>query len=340
MNKIKFRGDNMTLITRKGESNRSLTHINDKCVGCGICASLCPTESIKNGPVLPIARGLVEMDYININKNNCCLCGLCSSACPFDALEFKINGKDIKEMEEYPNWVKDAKIDTDMCIYCKSCETACPQDAIKVARTLPKRENLVIGEIDIDQETCINCKICEELCPGHAIKVIQTGRETFETVVDEKKCVYCLVCKRACPTDAIKAVCSSCAYQDYKLDPDLFKTHGTIILNNDSCINCGWCQEICPVEASVVKKPFEGDISYKEDMICKGNSCHACKDVCPCNAVSIIEDHSFIDPRFCILCGACSNVCPQKGITINRTKMNLENIQSKSWARILSSLVK
>lgn len=96
----------MTSIRRDEEETRCLTHINDKCVGCGICTSICPTESIKNRPVLPIARGIVDMDYININKNSCCLCGLCASACPFDALEFEINDKNIKEIEEYPKWAK------------------------------------------------------------------------------------------------------------------------------------------------------------------------------------------------------------------------------------------
>ncbi len=67
-------------------------------------------------------------------------CGLCACACPVDAIEFKINDKNIKEMDTYPKWNKDAEIDEDTCVYCKSCETACPQDAIKVARTLPKRE--------------------------------------------------------------------------------------------------------------------------------------------------------------------------------------------------------
>jgi 4Fe-4S ferredoxin len=87
----------MASITRDGEQNRSLTHINDKCVGCGICTSICPTESIKNGPVLPIARGLVDMDYININNDNCCLCGLCAVVCPFNALNFEVNGKNIND---------------------------------------------------------------------------------------------------------------------------------------------------------------------------------------------------------------------------------------------------
>lgn len=332
------RGDNMSSLERNGDETRSLKHSNEKCVGCGICSSICPTKSINNGPVLPIARGLVDMDYININKNSCCLCGLCAAACPFDALEFKIDGEDIKKMDEYPKWIKDAAIDSEACIYCKACETACPQDAIRVQRTLPKREDLVIGEIGVDQDKCISCKICEELCPGDAITVQKTGRNEYETVVDEDKCVYCLVCKRACPTDAIKAVCSSCAYQDYKFDPETFKTQGNTILNPDSCVNCGWCQEICPVDAAVVTKPFEGEASFNDEAECKGDSCHACQDVCPCNAIEIVDGQSVIDQRVCVLCGACSNVCPQKCIQINRTKINLENVRSKSWNNILSSL--
>ena len=39
----------MKSIIREGDENRSLTHNNDKCIGCGICTSICPTESIKNG---------------------------------------------------------------------------------------------------------------------------------------------------------------------------------------------------------------------------------------------------------------------------------------------------
>ena len=101
-----------------------------------------------------------------------------------------------------------------------------------------------------------------------------------------------MVCKRACPTDAIKAVCSSCAYQDYKFDEDAFKTKGDTILNPDSCINYGWCHEICPVDAATVIKPFEGEVTFDEEMECKGDSCHACKDVCPCNAIEIVDGKS------------------------------------------------
>jgi 4Fe-4S ferredoxin len=328
----------MSAVERNGNDKRSLDYISDKCVGCGICTSICPTESLRLGPVLPIARGLVDMDYVSINKNSCVLCGLCASACPFEAFQFKINDENIKDLDAYPQWKHSASIDNEECLYCKACETACPQDAITIKRELPKRSNLVIGEIDINKDDCIYCGICEEMCPPQAITITRDRPLDRDIKVDEDKCVYCLVCKRACPVDAIKAACASCSYGEYDLNPEDAKITGRAILQEDSCVNCGWCQEICPVDAAHVVKPFEGEISVNIEE-CKGESCHACVDVCPCNAASIVDDKSSIEGKFCILCGACSNVCPQKCITIKRDKMNLENIRSKSWQNKLSGLM-
>jgi 4Fe-4S ferredoxin len=328
----------MAFIERNGEEHRSLTHVNEKCVGCGICKDICPTGSIKTGPILPIARGLLKMDYININKDTCCLCGLCATACPFNALEFTLNGANIKDMSEYPQWGHSSKIDSDACIYCKSCETACPQDAIRVVRELPERSKLVSGEISADDEKCINCKVCEELCPAGAITIKEDGPFSHKVEIDEDKCVYCLVCRRACPTQAIKAVCESCSYGEYKINPEDAVIKGEVFLNDESCVNCGWCQEVCPVDAAAITKPFEGSITTNKE-ICKGESCHACMDICPCNAVSIVDGKSQIDQKFCILCGACTQVCPQHAIDLKREKMNLNNIRSKSWKKQIKKLV-
>jgi len=62
-------------------------------------------------------------------------------------------------------------------------------------------------------------------------------------------------------------------------------------------------------------------------------------DVCPCNAVILLDNKSSIEEKFCILCGACSNVCPQNCITIKRDKMNLENVKSKSWKKQIGKIV-
>ena len=329
----------MASVIREGENPRSLDYIKNKCVGCGICVDICPTEALRSGPLVPIARGLVNMDYVNVDKNKCALCGLCAASCPFEALEFKIDDVNIKDNELYPKWKHTAEISDEECIYCKACETACPQDAIVVSRDLPERSKLVSGEIEVNKDTCIYCGICEEMCPADAIKVKKEDINNPEISIDTDKCVYCLICKRACPTSAIKAACRSCSYGIYEIDPENAEVTGYSIIDEDAYVNCGWCQEICPVDAAKVTKPFEGDITFVEDAECKGDSCHACVDVCPCNAVSIVDGKSVVNQKFCILCGACAKACPQSIIVINREKMNLENVRSKSWQKQLQKLV-
>ncbi len=328
----------MSSVEREGDQKRSLSYRKDKCVGCGICVDICPTEALKSGPLVPIARGLVDMDYVNVDKNKCALCGLCAASCPFEAFEFKINDVDIKENELYPKWKHEAEIDEENCIYCKACESACPRDAITVSRDLPDRSKLVSGEIEIDKDTCIHCGICEELCPAEAVKV-DRNPEKPDITIDEDKCVYCLVCKRACPVNAIKAACRSCSYGVYEINPEDAKVSGYSFIDEDQCINCGWCQEICPEDAVKVSKPFEGETFFIEDTECKGDSCHACVDICPCNAVSIVDGESSINPKFCILCGACAKACPQHHIAVKREKINLENVRSKSWQKQMDKLV-
>ena len=332
----------MSSVEREGKETRSLTHKNEKCVGCGICSDVCPASAIKMGPLLPIARGLVKMDYLTINKNDCCLCGLCASSCPFDALELDINGKNIKEMDNYPLWTHDASIDSETCIYCGRCSTACPTDAIFLQRSLPEVKELVRGETEVDQEKCIQCGICEEMCPAEAITMDRNDINSsnpsiaISVEIDESKCIYCGICRRACPVDAIKIVCTTCMERDEIANAEI---KGDIILDEDTCIKCGWCQEVCPVDAAEVTKPFEGEICVRDDFTCKGDSCHACADVCPCNAISIVEGKSVINPTFCILCGACVKACPQQGIVLKRKNMNLDNIRSKSWTNRLADLL-
>jgi 4Fe-4S ferredoxin len=114
-------------------------------------------------------------------------------------------------------------------------------------------------------------------------------------------------------------------------------------LDNNACINCGWCEKICPTDAAKTIKPFEGEVilqeNKEEDKLCTGEACHACQDVCPCNAITLTENTSTINPDVCTLCGACEKACPQKILSVNRTSMKLNNIKSSSWERILGNLI-
>ena len=135
-------------IEREGEEHRKLSYKDKNCVGCGICVNVCPTDSLRLGPIVPIARGLIEMDFVSINQDSCVFCGLCSVACPFDSLELTIDGTSVKEIESYPVWEVESNIDDEDCIYCGRCYSICPRDSILFERTLPNPVDLVIGEIE------------------------------------------------------------------------------------------------------------------------------------------------------------------------------------------------
>lgn len=335
--------DFMFNIKRNGEEQRNLSYNDSNCVGCGICTDVCPTSSLRLGPLVPIARGLIEMDLISVNEDSCVFCGLCSTSCPFDALSLSVDGENIKNIASYPIWKKDAIVNDDDCIYCGRCYRVCPSDSIIFERNLPNPTDLVRGEIDINKDKCIYCSFCADLCPADAITVKNVPSSSIDKLnnfikVDTSKCIFCGICKRVCPEDAIKQICSTCMLREEIEVPEIT---GNVMIFEDSCVYCSWCSEICPNDAIEIIKPFEGNLELveSEEKVCKGDSCHACQDVCPCNAVSIVDGKSVTDLDFCNLCGACVRACPQDIRALTRTNLKLENINSESWNEILNSLL-
>ena len=332
-------------VERGGSEIRKLTYNDTKCLGCGICVDVCPTTSLRLGPIVPIARGLIEMDLISVNSDSCVFCGLCSVACPFDALSLEIDDSKIREMDNYPFWETESKVDDEDCIYCGRCYSVCPRDSIIFERNLPDAVSLIRGEIEIDKQKCIYCGFCADLCPAEAILIENKPTSSVDLLnnsieVDFSKCVQCGVCKRICPQSAIKQICSTCMLRDEIEVPEIT---GNTFISEESCVYCSWCSEICPVDAIAITKPFKGKLELveiqEEEKICKGDSCHACQDVCPCNAVEIVDGKSITNSDFCNLCGACVTACPQNLRVLTRDTMNLTNINSDSWNEILNTIL-
>jgi ferredoxin len=52
---------------------------------------------------------------------------------------------------------------------------------------------------------------------------------------------------------------------------------------------------------------------YKVD-IEKCSACESCIEICPTEAISLVDGHAYIDPDECIECGSCLAECPEEAI--------------------------
>ncbi len=63
----------------------------ERCVGCALCAAVCPPEAIyleagENDPAKPVSAGERHAKLYQIHQLRCIWCGFCEEACPEDAI--------------------------------------------------------------------------------------------------------------------------------------------------------------------------------------------------------------------------------------------------------------
>ena len=64
------------------------------------------------------------------------------------------------------------------------------------------------------------------------------------------------------------------------------------------------------------------------DFICDHNQCSgctACRNVCPRNAISMVDGKSQIDQNICIKCCTCEGICPVGAIAVTNGKAQIDS---------------
>lgn len=131
------------------------------------------------------------------------------------------------------------------CTACQLCVTVCPNNVLRPSSRL---EHLMQPEMSFEKGYCRpECVKCSEVCPAGAILRITPEEKTVWKVgtasVDYDLCVvnrdgvHCGNCARHCPVGAISMV---------KKNPDDEKSLRIPSVNEETCIGCGACENLCP----------------------------------------------------------------------------------------------
>ena len=219
-----------------------LTLDDSRCVGCGICETICPEEAIKLSTAMIQDGKLMQKPCVDFDPNKCTFCGECVDLCLTNAIKIEINGEQkvpILEVKAFPVLRRMIAIDAKKCWYgaitagCEvKCQEECPRDAIEVTvQKIGKEPTGRIVDFKVLEEECIFCKKCESACPENAICVIKPFRGALH--VDVSLCPEgCQICADICPSEAITV-------NDEK----------KLVITEEFCIYCGACQQVCPEKA-------------------------------------------------------------------------------------------
>lgn len=131
------------------------------------------------------------------------------------------------------------------CTACQLCVSACDNEVLRPSSSL---NAFMQPQMSFERGYCRpECVKCAKVCPAGAIKPIskedKSSIQIGHTVWVKANCLPirdtqpCDNCARHCPTTAIVMVLS---------DPTDEKSLKIPVVNNEQCIGCGACENLCP----------------------------------------------------------------------------------------------
>ncbi len=187
-----------------------------KCIGCELCAKVCPNECIyfefvkveNDSPYLLPRRCKTDVIKKQIRRpavdiGHCLFCGNCSEYCPTDAWmfiqDFELADYAREDLFYHADELKtpddksDKKqmlnnrqgdepiLDVDACIGCSRCERECPTGCISMLAEGPNlRKGKPIPIPQFNYQVCIGCQQCCDVCPADCLHMEEVGYTSLE----------------------------------------------------------------------------------------------------------------------------------------------------------------
>ena len=131
------------------------------------------------------------------------------------------------------------------CTACQLCVSACPNNVLRPSTSL---DHFMQPKMSYENGYCRpECVACSQVCPAGAILPITPEEKTSIHIgvatIDRDLCVVnrddvdCGNCSRHCPVGAIIMV---------RKDPDNPRSRRIPTVNEEKCIGCGACENLCP----------------------------------------------------------------------------------------------
>ena len=257
----------------------------DKCRNCGLCGKQCKASCINmKEHQIDLTRCVACMDCIDTCKDGAihyaCRYGkkaagtapgtnggvdtgkrafmvsaaIATTAAAAKAQEMKVDGglaqisratKPERQTPLVPAGSLSLKNFTDHCTACQLCVSVCPNQVLRPSTSLM---NLMQPEMSYERGYCRpECTKCSDVCPAGAIRPITVEEKSSiqigHAVVCLDNCVVntdevsCGNCARHCPAGAISMV---------RKNPDDPKSLRIPVVNEEMCIGCGACENLCP----------------------------------------------------------------------------------------------
>lgn len=145
---------------------RSMTDFLEKCTGCGLCVSRCPSKVLRPSSNefgwLHALHPVMDFDRSYCRYN----CTRCTEVCPTGALMPLI------PEEKHIFIIGHAQVEPANCIGCGLCVERCPRKAITLLPPSPGMKARARLVATLDTGNCIGCGACEYICPATPVKAI------------------------------------------------------------------------------------------------------------------------------------------------------------------------